>query len=99
MVYEYGELWWNDIGRGKPKNSKKNPLQCHFVHHNPTWTDPGMNPGLCGQRPAAKHLSHGTTYVGFICTENVQHCMPLCLFYVKLVSVINDFVRDRFFAW
>jgi hypothetical protein len=22
-------------GRGKPKNSEKNLLQCHFVHHEP----------------------------------------------------------------
>jgi hypothetical protein len=27
---------------------------------NPTWTDPGSNPGLCGGRPAANRLSHGT---------------------------------------
>jgi hypothetical protein len=28
---------------------------------NPTWTDPGSNPGLRGERPATKRLSHGTT--------------------------------------
>jgi hypothetical protein len=27
---------------------------------NPTWTDPGLNPGLRGGRPAANRLSHGT---------------------------------------
>jgi hypothetical protein len=27
---------------------------------NSTWTDPGMNLGLCGERPVTKHLSHGT---------------------------------------
>jgi hypothetical protein len=27
---------------------------------NPTWTDPGSNPGLCGGRPATNRLSHGT---------------------------------------
>jgi hypothetical protein len=27
---------------------------------NPTWTDPASNPGLCGGRPAANRLSHGT---------------------------------------
>jgi hypothetical protein len=32
-LYEFGERWWNDIGRGKPKNSEKNLSQCHFVHH------------------------------------------------------------------
>jgi hypothetical protein len=23
---------------------------------NPTWTDPGTNPGLCGERPATNYL-------------------------------------------
>ena len=27
---------------------------------NPTWTDPGSNPGLRGERPATNRLSHGT---------------------------------------
>jgi hypothetical protein len=29
---------------------------------NPTWTDPGSNPGLRGERPANNSLSHGTAY-------------------------------------
>jgi hypothetical protein len=32
---------------------------------NPTWTDPGSNPGLRGERPATNRLSHGTA-----CTVN-----------------------------
>jgi hypothetical protein len=27
---------------------------------NPTWTDPGSNSGLRGERPATNRLSHGT---------------------------------------
>jgi hypothetical protein len=27
---------------------------------NPTWIDPGANPGLRGERPASNRLSHGT---------------------------------------
>jgi hypothetical protein len=27
---------------------------------NPTWIDPGANPGIRGDRPATTHLSHGT---------------------------------------
>jgi hypothetical protein len=30
---------------------------------NPTWTDPGSNPGLRGERPATNRLSHGTALV------------------------------------
>jgi hypothetical protein len=30
---------------------------------NPTWTDPGSNPGLRGERPATNGLSRGTAYM------------------------------------
>jgi hypothetical protein len=30
---------------------------------NPTWTDPGSNPGLRGGRPATNRLNHGTAYL------------------------------------
>jgi hypothetical protein len=33
MMYECGESRWNDIDRGKPKNSEKNLFHCHFVDH------------------------------------------------------------------
>jgi hypothetical protein len=29
---------------------------------NPTWIDPGANPGLRGERPATNRLSHGTAH-------------------------------------
>jgi hypothetical protein len=34
-----------------------------FSTTNPTWTDPGSNPGLRGERPATNRLSHGTAIV------------------------------------
>jgi hypothetical protein len=33
---------------------------------NPTWIDPGANPGLRGERPATNRLSHGTAPVPLI---------------------------------
>jgi hypothetical protein len=33
VMYENGEPWWNDIDRGKSKNSERNLSQCHSVHH------------------------------------------------------------------
>jgi hypothetical protein len=27
---------------------------------NPSWTDPGLNPGLRGEKPATNRLSQGT---------------------------------------
>jgi hypothetical protein len=32
VLYDYGEPWWNDIDRVKPKILEKNLSQCHFVH-------------------------------------------------------------------
>jgi hypothetical protein len=31
---------------------------------NPTWTDPGSNPGLRGESSATNRLSHGTAIPG-----------------------------------
>jgi hypothetical protein len=33
QIYEYEEPRWNDIDRGKSKNSEKNLSQCHSVRH------------------------------------------------------------------
>jgi hypothetical protein len=34
---------------------------------NPTWTEPGSNPGLRDRRPATNRLSHGTANIHYIC--------------------------------
>jgi hypothetical protein len=80
--YDFGERRWNDIDRGKPKNSEKNLSQCHFVHQNPTWIDPGANPGLPGERPATNHLSHGTALLSTcFASSNVYWLWTICWLY------------------
>jgi hypothetical protein len=37
----------------------ENLPQRHFVHPNPTWLDPGLNPGRRGKKPATNLLSYG----------------------------------------
>jgi hypothetical protein len=39
---------------------------------NPTWTDPGLNPGLRGETPATNRLSHGTAMYPYIRRINIQ---------------------------
>jgi hypothetical protein len=62
VIYEDGEPWWNDSDRGNPKNLEKKPITVPLcppqIAHG---TDPGVNMGLCSERPASYHLSHGMT--------------------------------------
>jgi hypothetical protein len=51
---------WNEIDRGKPKYWGKTCPSATLSTTNPTWTDPGSNPGLRGGRLATNRLSHGT---------------------------------------
>jgi hypothetical protein len=37
--------WWNEDWQGKPKNSEKTCPSAILSTTNPTWPDPGSNPG------------------------------------------------------
>jgi hypothetical protein len=59
--FQVMEHRWNEIDRGKPKYSGGQTCpNATLSTTNPTWTDPGSNPGLRGKRPATNRLSHGT---------------------------------------
>jgi hypothetical protein len=49
--YEYEQPRWNDIDRGKQKNSKKTCPTATLSNTNLTWTDQVANPGLRAERP------------------------------------------------
>jgi hypothetical protein len=57
---KYGETQWNDNDREKPKKSEETCPSATLSTTNPTWTDPGVNPGLQGERPATSRLTNGT---------------------------------------
>jgi hypothetical protein len=48
---------------GKPQYSEQYPPFTTFSAINSTWTDMGLNPGMCDKRPAANHLSYGTALI------------------------------------
>jgi hypothetical protein len=51
--------WWNEDWQGKPKYSKKTCPSATLSTTNPTWADPGSNPGRRGGKPATNCLSYG----------------------------------------
>jgi hypothetical protein len=60
QVLQLMEHHWNEIDRGKPTTRRKTCPSATLSITNPTWTDPGSNSGLRGERPATNRLSHGT---------------------------------------
>jgi hypothetical protein len=61
QILQVMEHQWNEIDRGKPTTRRKICPSATLSTTNPTWTDPGSNPGLRSGRPATNRLSHGTT--------------------------------------
>jgi hypothetical protein len=54
------EQWWNYIFAGETEVLGENLPSATLSTTNPTWIDPGANPGLRGERPPTNRLSHGT---------------------------------------
>jgi hypothetical protein len=50
--------WWNEDWQGKPKYSEKTCHSATWSTTNPTWPDPGSNPGRRSGKPAANRLSY-----------------------------------------
>jgi hypothetical protein len=51
-------IWWNEW-QGKPKYSEKTCPGATLSTTNPTWPDPGLNPGRRGGKPATNRFSYG----------------------------------------
>jgi hypothetical protein len=52
--------WWNENRQGKPKYWDKTCPSAPLSTTNPTWPDPGWNPGRGGEKPATNPVSYGT---------------------------------------
>jgi hypothetical protein len=66
QVLQLMEHQWNKINRGKPTTRRKTCPSATLSSTNLTWTDPGSNPGLRGERPVTNRLSHGTALAVFL---------------------------------
>jgi hypothetical protein len=47
---------------GETQLLEENLPQRHFFPPNPTWPDPGSNPGHRGGKPATNRLSYGAAF-------------------------------------
>jgi hypothetical protein len=67
-------------------------LQRHFcLSQNPTWPDPGLNPGRRGGKPAINRLSYGAAYASPCCRVIVNNKLEMmwkeaAVVYFKLLS-------------
>jgi hypothetical protein len=57
--------WRNEDWQGKPKYSENTCPSAILSTTNPTWPDPGSNPGRRGGKPATNRLSYGAAYTTF----------------------------------
>jgi hypothetical protein len=48
--------WWNEDWQGKPKYSEKTCPSATLSTTNPTWLDPGSNPGRRDRKPATNRF-------------------------------------------
>jgi hypothetical protein len=77
MIDEDGEPRWNDIDKENEITRRKICSNATSSTINPTWTYPGTNPDLRGERPMTNRLSHVTA---------LQYSIFLNLFLFKLMS-------------
>jgi hypothetical protein len=73
-VLQVMEHQWNEIDRGKQTTRRKTCPSATLSTTNPTWTDPGSNPGLRNGRPATNRLSHGTA-------DDRTYCLVIFAFF------------------
>jgi hypothetical protein len=82
------------------ENRRTRRKTCHSATlstTNPTWIDPGANPGLRGERPAINHLSHdrgSTTRIITYYTEASLHRLALSRAEVRFLTK-QTFVLTR----
>jgi hypothetical protein len=70
--------------------------QRHFCpSQNPTWPDPGLNPGRRGEKPATNRLSYGAAHAERYCTRaNRKVFVPIFFPAIILVWLSNRVIHS-----
>jgi hypothetical protein len=66
-------IWWNEDLQGKPKYSEKTCPSATLSTTNPTWRDPGSNPGRRGGKPATNRLSYGAAQEMYLLDDSIAY--------------------------
>jgi hypothetical protein len=81
--------WWTEDWQGKPKDSEKTYPSATLSTTNPTWSDPGSNPGRRVRKPAAKRLTCGTAFSPSNTYESLAHNLRLLNYGLVAESQFN----------
>jgi hypothetical protein len=79
------------IWQGKPKYSEKTCSSATLSTTNPTWRDPGSNPGRRGGKPATNRLSYGVALPAsskctYVCLP-ITFTFEICSFGARITRV------------
>lgn len=95
------EHWRNDRDTGTVKYMGKTFPSTALSTTNPSCTGPGLNPGLCSNRLATNHWSHGkapnsqTAYLTSMLSIYIPHSSPLFCS-LNLVAWMTDCLKDKY---
>jgi hypothetical protein len=80
---------------GEPEVLGENLPQRHFCHsQNPTWPDPGLNPGRRGGKPATNRLIYGAALLTYLLRYGPKFWKQL-LGKMKLLMSVKDQPASR----
>jgi hypothetical protein len=65
---------WNEDWQEKPKYAEKTCPGATLSTTNPTWPDPGSNPGRRSGKPATNRLSYGAAVVNLTTHDSSESC-------------------------
>jgi hypothetical protein len=87
-------IWWNEDWQGKPKYSEKTCPSATLSTKNPTWPDPGSNPGRRGGKSVTNRLSYGAAII----TTFLSVMSPF-FFIFQVINACNSLGKRDVYPW
>jgi hypothetical protein len=86
--------WWNKDCHGKPKYPETTCPRVTLPTTNPTWQNPGANPGRRGGNPATNRMKYGTAPGSALCVLLLfvegSVCPGLVVLFFYIFFTLND---------